>query len=113
MLAEAASGHFATNAAEFRTLSGADYLEGCNFALTGVVTLVDPRRDLMVLQDDTGAVALNFPLRDTGLRVGQRVFVEGTNCFPYFAKFPIIRSVRPDANCATHSRRQPDLAPIT
>ncbi len=88
MLAEAASGHFATNAAEFRTLSGADYLEGCNFALTGVVTLVDPRRDLMVLQDDTGAVALNFPLRDTGLRVGQRVFVEGTNCFPYFAKFP-------------------------
>ncbi len=49
--------HFVTNAAQFRTLSGADYLAGCDFQLTGVVTLVDTNCDLVVLQNGTGAMA--------------------------------------------------------
>jgi hypothetical protein len=86
--AEAGFSHFVTNAAQFRTLSGADYLEGCDFHLNGAVTLVDTNRNLVVLQDATGAVALNFRLRDSGLRFGQFVSLNGTNCFPYFARFP-------------------------
>ena len=82
------SGHCVTNVAEFRTLSGVDYLAGCDFHLTGVVTLVDTNRDLVVLQDATGAVALNFRVEDQGLQVGQLVTLDGTNCCPYFPGFP-------------------------
>jgi signal transduction histidine kinase len=88
VFAEEGSRHFATNAAQFRTLSGADYLEGCDFHLNGTVTLVDTNRNLVVLQDATGAVALNFRLRDSNLHFGQFVSLNGTNCFPYFARFP-------------------------
>lgn len=77
-----------TNAAQFRALSASDYLEGCSFHLTGVVTLVDTNRDLLVLQDVSGTAALNFPLRDDGLRFGQWVSLDGTNCCPYFERFP-------------------------
>ena len=77
-----------TNAAQFRTLSGADYLVGCNFRLTGVVTLVDPNRDLLVLQDATGAVALHLRLADHSFQVGQQVTLVGANGVPYFAGFP-------------------------
>ena len=77
-----------TNVVQFRTLSGADNLAGCDFHLTGVVTLVDTNRDLVVLQDATGAVALNFRIEDQGLQVGQLVTLDGTNCCPYFAGFP-------------------------
>ena len=69
-------------------LAAADYLDGCDFELTGVVTLLDTDRDVAVLQDTTGAVALNFRLRGSGLRFGQQVCLQGTNCCPYFARFP-------------------------
>ncbi len=88
LFAAAGAGHFVTNAAQFRTLSASDYLDGCDFHLVGVVTLVDTNRNLMVLQDETGAVALNFQLQDSGLCFGQRVSLAGTNCCPYFARFP-------------------------
>ena len=81
-------GHCVTNAAQFRNLSGADYLSGCDFHLTGVVTLVDPNRDLVVLQDASGAVALNFWNDGRQLHVGQLVTLDGTNCCPYFAALP-------------------------
>ena len=84
----AKSGHCVTNVAQFRTLSGADYLAGCDFHLTGVVTLVDTNRDLVVLQDATGAAALNFRIEDQRLQVGQLVSLDGTNCCPYFTGFP-------------------------
>ena len=77
-----------TNVAQFRTLSGADYLAGCDFQLTGVITLADTGRNLVVLQDGTGAVALNFPIGNQGLQVGQLVTLDGTNCCPCFTSFP-------------------------
>ncbi len=86
--ADAEAGHDVTNVSQFRTLSASDYCDGCDFHLTGVVTLVDTNRDLVVLQDETGAMALNFPLKDSGLRFGQRVSLAGTNCCPYFPRFP-------------------------
>jgi signal transduction histidine kinase len=80
--------HWVTNVSQFRTLSSADFLAGCDFQLTGVITLVDTNRDLVVLQDDTGAVALNFCMGDQVLKVGQSVTLDGTNACPLFASFP-------------------------
>jgi signal transduction histidine kinase len=82
------SGYYVTNVAQLRTLSGADYLDGCDFQLTGVVTLVDTNRDLVVMQDATGAVALNFQWEDPRLQVGELVTLDGTNGCPYFGGFP-------------------------
>src|SRR5690349_11001371 len=49
-----------TNAAQFRAVSPESFLDGCAFHLTGLLTLVETNRHLVVLQDGTGAVALNF-----------------------------------------------------
>src|SRR6516225_5157760 len=81
-------GYYVTNVAQLRMISGADFLDGCDFQLTGVITLVDTNRDLVVLQDDTGAVALNFCMGDQVLKVGQSVTLDGTNACPLFASFP-------------------------
>src|SRR5487761_2536829 len=81
------SANCVTHVAQFKSLSGADFLAGCDFHLTGVVTLVDTNRDLLVLQDATGAVALNFRIEDN-LRAGQLVTLLGTNCCPMIPSFP-------------------------
>src|SRR5688572_1868116 len=86
--ADTQRGHFVTNAAQFRSLSGADYLAGCDFRLTGVVTLVDTNRGLLVVQDETGAVALNVRIEDHSLTVGEQVSLVASNCCPAFARFP-------------------------
>jgi len=78
----------ATNIAQFSSLAGAERLAGCDFHLTGVVTLTDTNRDLVVLQDATGAVALNFRGENQRLQVGQLVTLDGTNCCPLFSNFP-------------------------
>jgi signal transduction histidine kinase len=79
---------YVTNVSQFTTLSNTDWVVGCNFHLTGVVTLVDTNRDLVVLQDDSGAVALNFHPESSALQVGQSVILDGTNACPLFASFP-------------------------
>src|ERR1039457_640778 len=80
--------HWVTKVSQFRLLSGADYLAGCDFQLTGVITLVDTNRELVVLQDATGAVALNFREGIQNLQVGQSVTMEGTNACPLYTSFP-------------------------
>jgi len=82
------SSQMVTNVAQFNILAGAEHLTGCDFHLTGVITLVDTNRDLVVLQDATGAVALNFRRENKGLEVGQLVTLDGTNCCPLFSNFP-------------------------
>lgn len=82
------TGRCLTNVAQIGTLSAADFLEPCEVQLTGIVTFVDTNRDLLVLQDATGAVALNFPIAEFHLQVGHLVTLEGTNCAPLFAAFP-------------------------
>ena len=79
-----------TNVAQFRSVPREVFLGRCAFQLKGVVTLVDTNRDLLVLQDETGAVALNPQTRvsDFGLQVGQRATLEGARCFPYVVGFP-------------------------
>jgi signal transduction histidine kinase len=79
---------FVTNVVQFRSIPSADYLSGCDFRLTGVITLVDTNRNLLVLQDDTGAVALNFKLAAGQFEFGQQVTLCGTNCCPLVTRFP-------------------------
>ena len=86
--ANAKHSHYVTNAAQFRSLAGTDFLAGCDFHLSGVITLVDTNRDLLVLQDATGAVAINCRIENPNLRAGQLATVEGVDCYPYFAIFP-------------------------
>jgi signal transduction histidine kinase len=80
--------YFVTNVAQFRSLSGEDFLAGCAFHLRGVVTLVDTNRKFLVLQDATGAVGLNSEIQDLHLQVGELVSLEASNCCPCFLKFP-------------------------
>ncbi len=62
----------------------------CAFQLDGIVTMVDTNRDLIVLQDETGAVALNPQngVGQLGIQAGQRVSLEGSRCQPYVVGFP-------------------------
>src|SRR5690348_3990395 len=82
------SEYYVTNTAQFRTLPDEDYLDRCDFHLTGVITLVDTNRSLVVLQDASGAAALNFHMGNRKLEVGQCVTIDGTNCCPLFQNFP-------------------------
>jgi signal transduction histidine kinase len=60
----------------------------CALSLTGVVTLVDASRKLIVLQDSTGAVALHPDSWDTSVRPGQRVSLKASASAPYVASLP-------------------------
>jgi len=84
------SGVVVTNVAQFRSAPREAFLGRCAFQLDGVVTLVDTNRDLLVLQDETGAVALKprTGLWGFGAQVGQRVSLEGSRCFPSVLGFP-------------------------
>ncbi len=59
-----------------------------SLSLTGVVTLVDADRGLLVLQDETGAVALHMGVLETPVRPGQRVSLKAKACAPYVASCP-------------------------
>lgn len=80
--------HFLTNTVQFQTLPASDYLDECAFHLQGVVTLVDTNRNLLVLQDATGALAVHYDLQGSAIQVGELVSLEGTNCYPYVVSFP-------------------------
>src|SRR5688572_1493860 len=79
---------FITNIVQFRSLSGEQFLAGCAFELSGVVTLVDTNRHLVVLQDATDAVALHGTTESHQLTVGELVSVAASNCYPVDARFP-------------------------
>lgn len=77
-----------TTVAQLQSLSSEELMRGCDFSLTGVLTLVDPLRELVVLQDESGAVAIHFPFAQQQLQVGQRATLTGTNACPGFMPFP-------------------------
>jgi signal transduction histidine kinase len=77
-----------TNVCQFRTLPIQDYLRRIFFHVTGTVTLVDTNRGILVLQDATGAVAVDLRGNGVSLRPGQLISIEGTNGSPYSASFP-------------------------
>lgn len=58
------------------------------FLLTGTVTMVDAKRNLFVLQDDTGAMAVSLDGSPVSILPGQLITVQGTQAAPYFEPFP-------------------------
>jgi signal transduction histidine kinase len=79
-----------TNVTQLRSASPEVFLGHCAVQLSGVVTLADTNRDLLVLQSDSGALALNpaAGLHGLGVQVGERVTLEGSGCSPYVVGFP-------------------------
>jgi signal transduction histidine kinase len=80
-------GTFVTNSAQFSTLTSEDFLAGCGFRLAGTVTLVDTNRNLIVLQDATGAVGLYCRIQGLNLQAGDSVSLASSNCTPALARF--------------------------
>jgi signal transduction histidine kinase len=77
-----------TNISQFRALPSQDFLRGCPFHLTGIVTLVDTNRSLVVLQDGTGSVAVNLKKEMGSLMTGELVSLQADGSSPYVAGFP-------------------------
>ena len=79
---------FVTNIVQFRSLSGEEFLQGCAFQLSAVVTLLDTNRSLVILQDATGAVALHVVAENHPFALGELVSVAASNCYPMDPTFP-------------------------
>jgi signal transduction histidine kinase len=77
-----------TNVSQFSGPFGEDAESKCRFSLNGIVTMVDTNRQLFVLQDETGAMAVNMDMRNYSLQPGQLVSLQGTGAAPYFVSFP-------------------------
>ena len=78
-----------TNVAQFQSVPREVFLGRCAFQLDGIVTMVDADRDLLVLQDETGAVAIKARMgREPEVKTGQRISVTGARCFPAIVGFP-------------------------
>ena len=77
-----------TTVAEIRAQQDLSANNTCALSLTGVVTLVDASRNMIVLQDATGAVALHPDSSDISVRAGQRVSLKASACAAYFASLP-------------------------
>ena len=82
------SSQILTNVGQFYKLSDQDYLRGCPFHLTGTATMVDTNRNLLVLQDATGALAIHLTNGTVYPQPGQLVSLVGENASPYVASFP-------------------------
>lgn len=80
-----------TNTASFFELSPQEANRAYPLHLEGIVTLVDLHRNLLVLQDATGAVAAEFSLTNVSVRAGDRVVLTGKDAIPQstaFSEFP-------------------------
>ena len=79
-----------TNVAHLRLLSSLDANRGSPFTLTGIVTMADVERNIFVLQDATGAIAIQ-PDNPPPVGPGQLVSLSalaGAPCLPSFPQYP-------------------------
>jgi signal transduction histidine kinase len=77
-----------TNARQFSALTPQEASRGYPFRLVGTVTFLDTNRSLIVLQDETAAIAIHLSLNGPVPRPGQVVCVESPEALPYFTVFP-------------------------
>jgi signal transduction histidine kinase len=77
-----------TNINQFREMFTENADTACPFHLIGMVTMVDTNRNLFVLQDDTGAMAVDLNGRRGSLEPGQLISIQGAKASPYFKSFP-------------------------
>lgn len=73
---------------QLRQLSGEAFQGECPGRLSGTITLVDTNRHLAVLQDATGAAALDLGAAAAELQAGEQWAVEFQECHPYTFSFP-------------------------
>ncbi|HSU55365.1 MAG TPA: PA14 domain-containing protein, partial [Candidatus Dormibacteraeota bacterium] len=76
-----------TNVASLRSLSRLESNRGRPFSLTGTVTMRDPDRNLFVIQDATGAMAIH-PDAPCEVTPGNLVSLSADACAPYLVSFP-------------------------
>jgi len=98
-----------TSVHQFWTLTSQDFLRGCSFHLTGTVTLLDTNRNLLVLQDGTGAVAIHLDLKPLAVQWGQEVSIDGVNASPYVARFPRYPNQPSDSDIRTSFEAPPNI----
>jgi signal transduction histidine kinase len=77
-----------TTVAEIRALRDFTADTGRPLSLTGIVTLVDADRNLLVLQDATGAVPLYPHGSKITARPGDRISLQASTSSPYVASLP-------------------------
>ena len=77
-----------TTVAEIRTQPSPAFNVDVPLSLTGIVTLVDASRKMVVLQDETGAIALHLDSPDVSVLPGQRVSLKASACAPYVINRP-------------------------
>jgi signal transduction histidine kinase len=77
-----------TNVSQFRSVFNENVDITRQFRLAGTVTMVDTNRNLFVLQDDTGAIALSLNEKQIAFQPGQLITIQGTEASPYFESFP-------------------------
>jgi signal transduction histidine kinase len=77
-----------TNICQFHAVFSQNNEITLPFHLIGTITMVDTNRDLFVLQDATGVMAVNLNGKPFPLLPGQLVSLQGTRASPYFASFP-------------------------
>jgi signal transduction histidine kinase len=65
-----------TNTTQIRVFSRMQAYQGWPLRLDGIATLVDSSRGIMVVQDSSGAQAIQFPLHVASVRPGQRIRLE-------------------------------------
>ncbi|MES2923289.1 MAG: histidine kinase [Verrucomicrobiota bacterium] len=77
-----------TTVAEVRALQDLSANNGRPLALTGIVTLVDESRNMLVLQDETGALALYPDVPVKPVVPGQRVSFTASTFSPHVSSLP-------------------------
>ena len=77
-----------TNTSQFKKVFSESTDVKCRFELAGTVTMVDSARDLFVLQDGQGVLAVNLNGERITVRPGQRVSIQGEQAAPYHEPFP-------------------------
>jgi signal transduction histidine kinase len=77
-----------TNISQFRGVFNENADITCRFRVAGTVTMVDTNRNLFVLQDDTGAIAISLNEEQIAFQAGQLIAIQGTEASPYFESFP-------------------------
>ena len=77
-----------TNTGQFQKVFAGSGGVKCQFQLSGTVTMVDTNRQLFVLQDDSGVIAVSLNAEPIAVRPGQKVSIQGNQASPYFEPFP-------------------------
>jgi signal transduction histidine kinase len=77
-----------TNARQLSALNPQDASHGYPIQLVGMVTFLDTNRSLIVLQDATGALAINLPPTQPLPRPGELVRFESPEALPCVTVFP-------------------------